>query len=297
LTFFQVVTVNADNLNVIIELTVLLLLFISSAALSASEVSYFSLKPDEVRSLKALGKTNSKTAVRLHDNPEKLLSTILVAKNTLNILFIFLSAIVSVRLAYSQSGNLPVFIIIMAVITFTLLLAGEILPKLYASRKRVPVVLTTAPFLNVLQAILNPVTSLISIYPFLFLRKKFESANYQTAADNGGADPTTISEDEIILRGIANFGNTNVSAIMVPRWSWAGAPISIPKKTTSCGFRPAISGKSWRSTLRPRARMNQLSSRFRKAPTFRSSEPGLRRRWHRRAGRSRSAIDLGSVSS
>lgn len=217
MTFFQVVTVNADNLNVIIELTVLLLLFISSAALSASEVSYFSLKPDEVRSLKALGKTNSKTAVRLHDNPEKLLSTILVAKNTFNILFIFLSAIVSVRLAYSQSGNLPVFIIIMAVITFTLLLAGEILPKLYASRKRVPVVLTTAPFLNVLQAILNPVTSLISIYPFLFLRKKFESANYQTAADNGGADPTTISEDEIILRGIANFGNTNVSAIMVPR--------------------------------------------------------------------------------
>lgn len=217
MTFFQVVAGNADNLNLIAELIALLLLFTASAALSAAEVSYFSVKPDEVRSLKASAKTSSKTAVRLHDNPEKLLSTILVAKNTLNILFVFLAAIISIRLTRYRQSDISVFIIIMAAITFVLLLAGEVLPKLFASRKRVSVVLITAPFLNVLQVILNPVTSLISIYPFLFLRKKLESTNYHYAADNAGLSPLSINEDEKILRGIANFGNTNVSAIMVPR--------------------------------------------------------------------------------
>ncbi|MGE5421477.1 MAG: gliding motility-associated protein GldE [Chloroflexota bacterium] len=214
---FLYLSVNADNLNLIIDIAVLSVLFTGSAVLSASEVSYFSLKPEDIRSLKTSKSRNSKTALKLHDNPEKLLSTILVAKNTFNILFIFLAAIIAIRLLVPGYGNFPVFIIIMAVITFTLLLAGEVLPKFLASRNRVAIVIAMAPFLNVLKFIFNPVTSLISIYPFLFLRKRIESNNYQAASVNQGINQAAIIEDEKILRGIANFGNTNVSAIMVTR--------------------------------------------------------------------------------
>lgn len=200
----------SNNLNLIIELPVLLLLLAGSAAMSAAETAYLSLKPDDLRSLRATNNNRSKKAVRLHGNPETLLATILVSNNIINIAFIFVSALVCIRIFGFNPDKLAGFLAVMSVLTLILLLAGEILPKYFATGKRVSIVVSMAPFLSAAQIFLKPVLSLIVISP-VFLRRKIES-DYQN--DTG---LLTVNEDEKILRGIANFGNTNVSAIMVPR--------------------------------------------------------------------------------
>lgn len=207
----------ANNLNLIIELFVLLILLLGSAVMSASEVAYFSLRPEDVRLLKSDKSRHAKTALRLHGNPEKLLSTILVANNTINIAFIFLSAMVSFRLFSMSTGKLTGFIAAMALTTFILLLMGEVLPKLLASHNRFRVVLFMAAPLRAVQILFHPVTSLITFSP-LFIRKRLETNHYppdftvETERNSAG-----LNEDDKIFKGIANFGNTNVSAIMVPR--------------------------------------------------------------------------------
>lgn len=205
-----------SNLNLIIELPVLLLLLAGSAILSASESAFLSLNHEEIRALKSEKTKHARTAIKLHSDPGKLLTTITVGNNILNISFILLAIVVGFRLFVTDSRHLIIVISAISVTIFILLLASEILPKLYTAKNRVKVALSMAAPMNALEVLFNPVTSLISPSQS-YLIKRIDS-NFQSEMNgNTQWNAAGASEDEKIFRGIRNFGNTNVSAIMVPR--------------------------------------------------------------------------------
>ena len=212
--------INTPDFKIIIGLLILIILLIGSALMSASEVAYFSFKPEDIEKLKTDKNKQSKVILKLYDNPEKLLSTVLVANNTINIAIVLLAAFLSSRMFDFSSEPVIGFVINVVVITFLLLFFGEVMPKVYASRNHVVMALLMAYPLTVLEKIFQPVTSLL-IYSSSFVKKRTGTRRSNISMDDlsDALELTSdnLNEDEKILKGIVNFGNTNVSAIMCSR--------------------------------------------------------------------------------
>jgi gliding motility-associated protein GldE len=199
---------------------VLIILLIGSALVSGSEVAYFSLRPDDLEKLKTNKSKKAKSVLKLYSNPEKLLSTIMVANNTLNIAIVLLAVFLSSLLFDFSENPLPGYIINIIVITFMLLFFGEVMPRAYSCRAHLRIVLFMAIPLSVTEKIFSPVTSLL-ILSANYIKKRAGSRRTNIRIDEL-SDAIEMSsddmvEDEKLLKGIANFGNINVNAIMCPR--------------------------------------------------------------------------------
>lgn len=200
--------------NMITDLLILLLLLIGSAMMSASETAYFSLRQSDLKKLRSNKSKQAKTALSLYNYPERLLSTILVTNNIINIAFVLLAVYTGSVLFNIRLDHITVFILELLVITFLLLLFGEVMPKIYASKNSLAAALFMAPLLTFLQKALTPLTFLL-IRSANFARNRHTAKNGENSEK--GFSSESLNEDEKILKGIANFGNINVSAIMCPR--------------------------------------------------------------------------------
>jgi gliding motility-associated protein GldE len=188
--------------------------------MSGSEVAFFSLRPEDIEKLKGNKSKKAKTALELYNNPERLLSTILVVNNTINIAIVLLAAFLSSLLFDFSDEPLLGFIINIVVITFILLFFGEVMPKVYSSRMHVKVVLFMALPLTVIEKVFKPVTSLLVLSTsFVNKRTTTQRTNISMGDLSDALELASddIDEDEKLLKGIVNFGNINVSAIMCPR--------------------------------------------------------------------------------
>ncbi len=214
------IIINAPDFKIIIGFGVLLLLLVISALMSASEVAFFSFRPEDIENLKSDKNKRPQIAIKLYNNPEKLLSTILVANNTTNIAVVLLAAYLSSRLFDFTGEPVLGFILNAVVITFLLLFFGEILPKVFASRNHVRVALFMAQPLKFLQKIFLPITNLL-ILSTSFVKKRGgtrrSNISMNDLSDALELASDDFNEDEKILKGIVNFSNTSVSAIMCPR--------------------------------------------------------------------------------
>jgi len=211
---------NSTDFKLIIGLIVLILLLFVSALMSGSEVAFFSLRPEDIEKLKGNKSKNAVMVLKLHDMPDKLLSTILVANNTVNIAIVLLAAFLSAR-TFDFSANPVMGFIIEAVgIVFILLFFGEIMPKVYATRNQVPLALFMAYPMSFLETLFKPVTSLL-ILSTSFVKKRSRAGHANISMDDLSdaleLASDNINEDEKILKGIVNFGNINVSEIMCSR--------------------------------------------------------------------------------
>jgi gliding motility-associated protein GldE len=220
LTIISGIAVNAPDLKIIIGFIILIGLLVGSALMSGSEVAYFSLRPDDIEKFKSDKNKRSQTVLRLYEKPEKLLSTILVANNTINIAIVLLAAFLSSKMFDISADPVLGFIAEAVVITFLLLFFGEIMPKVYASKNNISVALFMAFQLVILEKIFRPVTSLL-ILSSSFVKKRTGTHRSNISMDDlsDALELTSdeLDEDEKILKGIVNFGNINVSAIMCPR--------------------------------------------------------------------------------
>lgn len=214
------INVNAPDFKIIIGFLIIIILLIGSALMSASEVAYFSFRPEDIEKLKSGKDKKSKTVLKLYSNPEKLLSTVLVANNTINIAIVLLAAYLSSKLFDFTSEPVIGFIINVVVITFLLLFFGEVMPKVYASRNHKRIALLMAYPLSLLQKLFKPITSLL-IYSSSFVKRRSGTKRSNISMDDlsDALELTSddFTEDEKILKGIVNFGNINVSAIMCSR--------------------------------------------------------------------------------
>jgi len=214
------VIVHTPDFKIIIGFFVLAGLLLGSGLMSASEVAYFSLKPVDIEKLRAEKSKKAHTVLRHYENPEKLLSTILVANNTINVTIVLLSAFISARLFDFSSSPVLGFIVEAVIITFLLLFFGEIMPKVYAARNNVATARFMAYPLIITGNIFRPVTYLLMISSAIVKKKTGTHRSNISMDDLSDAlelASDELVEDEKILKGIVNFGNINVNSIMCPR--------------------------------------------------------------------------------
>lgn len=211
------------------EFIFLVLLIIASAFISGSEVAYFSLTPNDMEELHHRKGSRQTTAMHLLAKPDRLLSTILVANNVINIAIIILAAFISSRLFDLSNSPVLSFIIEVVVITFMLLLFCEIIPKVLASRNQLKFALMMAPALSFTTKVFRPLASLLS-YSSFFVRRRPKSRDSGLSIDDLSValDLTSaeIKDDKDLLKGVVRFGNTSVSAIMCPRMDVTALDIS-----------------------------------------------------------------------
>jgi gliding motility-associated protein GldE len=214
------VVVNPPDLKVITGLIILGIMLFISALMSGSEVAFFSLRPEDIEKLKSNRSKKASLALRLCDSPDKLLSTILVANNTVNIAIVLLAAFISSRTFDFSSSPVLGFIVEAVAITFLILFFGEIIPKVFATKNQLPIVLFMAFPMSFLEIFFRPVTSFL-IFSTSFVRKragiKHSNISMDDLSDALELASDDINEDEKILKGIVNFGNIDVSEIMCPR--------------------------------------------------------------------------------
>ncbi len=210
----------APGLSVIIEIVILVLLLVASAFISGAEVAYFSLTPNDLETLRDKKGKRQEMALRLLAKPDRLLSTILVTNNTVNIALIILASFITSQLFDFSNNQILAFIIEVVVITFLLLLFGEIMPKVYASRNQLSYSIMMAPAITVCVKIFKPLASLLMLSSFFVKRKtKARSKNLSMDDLSDALELTSaeIKDDKEILKGIVRFGNITVSAVMCPR--------------------------------------------------------------------------------
>ena len=202
----------------------LIILLISSALISGTEVAFFSLSQVDVDNL--FSKNEKDTVVKLLQKPKKLLATILITNNFINILIVLLFASLGEQLLenfdYSIFGIKVRFLIEVVLVTFLILLFGEVLPKVYASRKAVRFASFMSKPVQVLNTFLTPIS-----YPLINLTNIVEkslgsktnifSVETLSQALELTSKGATTKDEQKILEGIVSFGNTETVQIMKPR--------------------------------------------------------------------------------
>lgn len=205
-------------------LVVIALLLVCSAAFSASEVALFSLTPTQLRDLKERGGHWGHRVLDLLSKPRRLLATILIANNFVNVGIVILSTVaVSSLLEVERMPEYLFFAIQVLAVTFVLLLIGEVLPKVYATANAMRVAQVMAGPLTVLRFALKPVSEAL-VGSTSWIEKRYRKrATTSLSADALGhaleltKDASTTAEEQRILRGIVKFGNFEVKQIMRPR--------------------------------------------------------------------------------
>ena len=205
---------------------VLLLLLFCSALISGAEVAFFSLTPADVIAEDGKRSKAQQIVVDLLDKPKKLLATILVANNFINIAIVLLFD----NLADELFGGMNTvfyginfkFLIEVGVVTFIILLFGEILPKVYASRNNVLFSNFMARPLNFLDTIFTPLSGpmravTIFMHNRLGKQRSFISIDHLSQALELTSEEDTTQEEQKILQGIVSFGNTDTKQVMRPR--------------------------------------------------------------------------------
>lgn len=208
--------------SIILGIVLLFLLLFCSALISGAEVALFSLSRTDID--KGLEEKSKRIQIisNLLDKPKKLLATILVANNFINIGIVILFAYLSKDWFSGIASPIIKFIIEVVVITFLILLFGEILPKIYASRNNLKFATFMAYPLKVLDVLLSPLSlpmrsMTIGIHNKLGKQKSNLSVDQLSQALELTSEEDTTKEEHKILQGIVSFGNTDTKQVMRPR--------------------------------------------------------------------------------
>ena len=212
----------AIDFSVISGFVLLFILLFCSALISGAEVALFSLTRtdldiEELKSSKAIQIINI-----LLERPKKLLATILVANNFINIGIVILFAFLGNFIFKGINNAILKFVVEVVVVTFLILLFGEILPKVYASRNNLKFATFMAYPLKVLDFFFSPISLpmraiIIGIHNKLGKKKSNLSVDQLSQALELTSDEDTTQEEHKILKGIVSFGNTDTKQVMRPR--------------------------------------------------------------------------------
>jgi gliding motility-associated protein GldE len=215
-----------DNLPQLLGVVTAMLLLVCSALISGAEVAMFSLTPADFEVEESKRSVKEQIVISLLDKPKKLLATILVANNMINIAIILLfdnltdAAFENIETVFM--GVDLQFLLEVVVVTFLILLFGEILPKVYASRNKVAFSHFMAYPLNVLDKLFSPLSIpmravTIGIHQRLGNKSHGLSVDQLSQALELTSQHDTTKEEQKILRGIVSFGNTDTKQVMRPR--------------------------------------------------------------------------------
>lgn len=201
-----------------------IILLILSALISGSEAAFFSLSPSEKESLKDDESKKGQLVTKLLKTPKQLLATILIANNFINVAIVIITSSLLSKFFNEGDNSTFRFLIDVVVITFIILIVGEVIPKIYANKNA----LSFSKFMSL------PLNFLNELPPISWLKKGLVNGT-QVIQKHAKKKGVSISSDELehalaltkednvsegehkILEGIVKFGNTDVRQIMCPR--------------------------------------------------------------------------------
>jgi gliding motility-associated protein GldE len=193
-----------------------------SAMVSAAEVALFSLTQQDLNTLSEEDSSKANLISKLLQRPKKLLATILVANNFSHIGVVIVFSFVGNNIFSAIESPILKFVVEVILITFLILLFGEVLPKIYASRNNIQFSKFVANPLSILDKLLSPISlpmRAVSVYLHekLGRQKSYISVDQLSQALGLTSTEDTTSEEQKILEGIVSFGNTDTKQVMSPR--------------------------------------------------------------------------------
>ena len=216
--------------SLVASLLGLVILLIASALISGAEVALFSMTQKDIDEAKKTKSKSFEIIIDLLTQPKKLLASILVANNFINIAIVILFASLGNSLFKGVDSELNlggfkidlVFFIEVVLITFLILFIGEILPKVYANRNNLKFSKFMAYPLKVLDIIISPISIpmqrvTLGIHKKLGKQKSTLNVGYLSQALKLASNEDTTQEEQKILQGIVSFGNTDTKQVMRPR--------------------------------------------------------------------------------
>jgi putative hemolysin len=210
------------DLNLVFGFIGIIILLFCSAIVSGAEVALFSLSQKDLDDTIQENSSKGKIIATLLEKPKKLLATLLVANNFINIAVVILFSFIGNNLFAAIQSPVLKFVTEVILVTSLILLFGEVLPKVYASRNNIKFAQLIAYPVSGLDKILSPV-SLPMRSATLFLQNKLgkQKSNFSVDQLSQALELTdtgeTSTEEQKILEGIVSFGNTDTKQVMSPR--------------------------------------------------------------------------------
>lgn len=203
-----------------------------SAIISGAKVAFFSLNKTILRDLRKTQNTKNKLVLQLLDKPKKLLATILITNNFINVIIVLLFSILDSVFLSGIEENIRFGVEVVS-ITFLILLFGEVFPKLYASRNSLSFALSVSRLIVVLNKIVTPLSYLLlrltDIVESRLVKKNTSfSVEALSLALELTSEDATIKDKKNILDGIVAFGSTETVQVMTPRIDIFAIPDDLP---------------------------------------------------------------------
>jgi gliding motility-associated protein GldE len=224
-----------------ILIVAILVLLLMTAITAGAETAYFSLSAKDINFLKTNERAGARTASLLLEQPKRLLATILVANNFINIAIVITTDMLVHSLLPPGINAIGSFLIQVICVTFLLVLFGEVLPKVYATQNNLRMALFSAPFLQALTWLFTPVSGiLVSSTRFIEGRMGTKSSNISSEDFEHAIELTvghTATREEVnIFKGILKFGNITARQVMRTRLDVSGIDfdMSFPEVRKYC---------------------------------------------------------------
>ncbi len=220
LSFIENITFVEPTTGSIVALVCALLLLILSGFASASEIAFFSLTPADLKAIEE-GDTLSDRHIRqLLGQSERLLATILITNNFVNVSIIMLLNFFFMQ-TFMFASEIVEFLIMTVILTFLLLLFGEVMPKIYSAHHTLRFARMAAPAWSVLQNIFSPI-SYVLVRSTAFMNRKFIKKVHSLSMNELShalelTDKNELKEENTLLEGIIRFGGETAKEVMTSR--------------------------------------------------------------------------------
>lgn len=208
------------------------LLLLCSAFVSASEIAFFSLTPSDLNEVEACKHSSDSKIIELRDNSERLLATILICNNLVNVAIVMLLNYFFLQLVDFGVAQWMEFLFMTVVLTFLLLLFGEIMPKVYSAHHTLTFCRFAAPALTVLNRVWYPLSSVLIRSKVVTEKLISHDCQTLTVDDLEKAmeltDQKDIAQESSMLQGIIRFGGEMAREVMTSRMDIVDLEIGTP---------------------------------------------------------------------
>ncbi len=218
---FSEVTVNPLGAGQVAAGLLALLLLLFSGFASGSEIAFFSLSPNDLNELDEEKRSADKIIKQLREDSERTLATILITNNLVNVTIIMLCNYFFASWIDFGNARWLEFVVITVVLTFLLLLFGEIMPKVYCGQHALQVCRTFAPAIAFLRRLFHPLSSIL-IHSGSLVGKMLQQENRVLSVDDLEqalelTDKEELKDEQNMLEGIVRFGDETAKEVMTSR--------------------------------------------------------------------------------
>lgn len=230
---FNGITITPPSFSAIVAIVLAGMLLLASGFASASEIAFFSLSPSDLNDIEERNHPSDYKISSLLGNSETLLATILITNNFVNVTIIMLCNFFFMQV-FKFTSVIAEFLIMTVILTFLLLLFGEIMPKIYSAQKTLAFCRFAAPVIYVLRKIFRPVSTIL-VHSTAFLNKRFTRKSHNISVDELSqalelTDKAELSDENNILEGIIRFGGETAKEVMTSRLDVVDLDIRTPFK-------------------------------------------------------------------